>query len=232
MGSLVSTGIPLVDDFLQGGIPAGKITHVYGPAGSGKTTFALKLAASIAKQNFKVVYIDSGNQFDSERLRQICGDTFTRVSKNIMVIQPNTFFEQSEVIDRLEPFLGKDVQLIIVDALTALYRRSLTKDKERTVVYHQELNRQIAVLLDSAKHHNIPLVLTNQVTAKPEVSDVVPVAPSILRHWEHISICLESETPNAMGVRLGTVAVGDQSLTVRLIIDKKGLQQTEPSTTE
>jgi RecA/RadA recombinase len=232
MGNLVSTGIPLLDDFLQGGIPAGKITHVYGPAGSGKTTFALKLAASVAQENFKVLFIDSGNQFDSERLRQICGDTFTLASKNIMVIQPKTFLEQSEVIDRLEPFLGNDVRLIIVDALTALYRRSLTKDKERTVVYHQELNRQIAVLLDSAKHHDIPLVLTNQVTAKPEVSDVVPVAPSILRHWEHISISLELEKPTTMGMRLLTVVLGDQSLTVRLIIDKKGLLAAEPSTTE
>ena len=232
MESFVPTGISEVDNFLQGGIPNGKITHVYGPAGSGKTTFVLKLAASVAKQKSKVLYIDSGNQFDSERLRQICGDKFPIVSKNIMVIHPEDFLEQSEVIDRLEPFLGKDVKLIIVDTLTALYRRSLTKDKERTVVYHQELNRQIAVLLDSSIHHKIPLVLINQVTAKPEIQDVIPVAPSILRYWEHISICLEPENKNKMGVRLLTVSKEDQSITVRLIIDKEGLLPTEPDTSE
>jgi len=232
MEDLVSTGIPLVDDFLHGGIPPGKVTHVYGSAGSGKTTFALKLAASVAQLNLKVLYIDSGNQFSSERLRQLCGNTFNLASKNIIVIQPKTFLEQSEVIDRLEPFLGKDVQLVIVDAITALYRRGLTKDKERTVIYHQELNRQIAVLLDSAVHHQIPLVLTNQVTAKPDVPEAVPAAPSILRYWEHISICLESEPRSTMGIRLLTVSQGDRSLTVRLIIDEKGLLPSEPSKTE
>ncbi len=230
--NLLPTGIHPLDDFLRGGIPFGKVTHVYGVAGSGKTTLVLQLAVVVANQGSKVVYIDSGRQFSSERLQQMCGTNFEPVGSNIIVIQPQTFFEQSEIIDRLELFVRKDVHLVVVDSLTSLYRKALTKDKERTVVYHQELNRQIAVLLDLAAHHKIPLVLTNQVTEKPDTPATIPVAPSILRYWEYLSIHLELESKPPIGVRQLTLTKGEEKFTIKLIITDKGLLPYEPDTTE
>ena len=58
--SAVSTGSLTLDFALGiGGIPRGRITEIYGPESSGKTTIALHVIAEVQKQGGAAAFIDA-----------------------------------------------------------------------------------------------------------------------------------------------------------------------------
>ena len=67
----IPAGSELMDSMLDGGYDSDIITTIYGPAGSGKTNLCLLAAISIARQNKKVIYIDTEGGFSVSRLDQL-----------------------------------------------------------------------------------------------------------------------------------------------------------------
>ena len=54
----ISTGSVVLDSITGGGIPVGRITEIYGPNSSGKTTFALSSIAEVQKNGGRALFID------------------------------------------------------------------------------------------------------------------------------------------------------------------------------
>ncbi len=95
----VALGCRALDDLLGGGVEEGCITLLHGEAGSGKTNFCLQLARNVVRAGRKVIYIDTEG-VSLERLRQICGDDFEVVAKNILFSEPYSFEEQENLIEK------------------------------------------------------------------------------------------------------------------------------------
>lgn len=62
--NLFKVDIPGLNYIMGGGLPRGQIIHIYGPEGSGKTTLAMHIMASIQKQGGRVYCLDSENSMD------------------------------------------------------------------------------------------------------------------------------------------------------------------------
>jgi len=62
----VSTGIPQVDDLLQGGLPIGAISEITGPECSGRTTLAMSLLAGLTQAGQVCAWIDVSDSLDIE----------------------------------------------------------------------------------------------------------------------------------------------------------------------
>jgi recombination protein RecA len=60
------TGIEVVDELLEGGLPLGAITEVVGPVCSGRTTFALSFLAGMTRARKVCAWIDVTDEFDPE----------------------------------------------------------------------------------------------------------------------------------------------------------------------
>jgi recombination protein RecA len=60
------TGIQVVDELLDGGLPLGAITEVVGPVCSGRTTFALSFLAAMTRARKVCAWIDVSDEFDPE----------------------------------------------------------------------------------------------------------------------------------------------------------------------
>jgi len=58
----ISTGSIVVDSIIGGGLPAGRITEIFGPYSSGKTTFALTSIANVQKQGGSALFLDLESQ--------------------------------------------------------------------------------------------------------------------------------------------------------------------------
>src|SRR5947199_9256051 len=95
----VAMGCRALDDLPGGGVEEGCITLLHGEAGSGKTNFCLQLARNVVRGGHKVIYIDTEG-VSLERLRQICGDDFEVVAKNILFSEPYSFEEQEKFIEK------------------------------------------------------------------------------------------------------------------------------------
>lgn len=187
MVALLTTGCERLDELLSGGLPIGHISHIYGPAGTGKTTFALQCSANLALNGWKIIFVDTENSFSVERLEQISGDAFQSVMKKIILFRLSSFVEQSELIDILDEITDKEVRLIIFDTITGLYRTELLKHRNTHILQH-ELNRQLAFLFNISRQKNISVLLINQVKAVFDEENLEAVASNIVNWWASVVI--------------------------------------------
>ena len=142
-----------IDDLLGGGFEKGVITQIFGPPSSGKSNIALSLAVNVAKNNRKVIYIDTEGGISIDRIKQISGPYFSNVANNIMVFEPTTFLQQTENLRSIDVWLKKhheEVDLIVLDSAVALYR----VDDMKSYKLSKELRKQIQLLSNIVCKYN------------------------------------------------------------------------------
>jgi len=191
----VSAGSYDLNKWLFGGYEKDIISVLYGGPGTGKTNFCLLAAVSQAKKGNKVIFVDTEGGFSVERVKQICGDSFDVVLKNILLLKPTDFSEQRKVFDKLYTHLKKEASLIIVDGMAILYRLdlALAKNDENLVrEINTELARQMKILAEIARKRNMPVLVTNQVYKWDERQRMV--GGDILRYWAKCLIELENNS--------------------------------------
>jgi len=96
-----------------GGIPRGRITEIFGPESSGKTTLALHVAANAQKAGGVAAYIDAEHALDVEYAKKLGVDV-----ENLLVSQPDTGEEGLEICEILVRSGAVDV--IVIDSVAAL----------------------------------------------------------------------------------------------------------------
>ena len=96
-----------------GGIPRGRITEIYGPEASGKTTLALHVAASAQQRGGVAAYIDAEHALDVAYAKKLGVDV-----DNLLVSQPGTGEEALEIAEILVRSGAVDV--IVIDSVAAL----------------------------------------------------------------------------------------------------------------
>ncbi len=110
----ISTGSISLDAALGiGGIPRGRITEVYGPESSGKTTLALHIVAEAQKSGGYAAFIDAEHAMDPEYAKKLGVDT-----DNLLISQPDTGEQALDITDTLVRSGALDV--IVIDSVAAL----------------------------------------------------------------------------------------------------------------
>jgi recombination protein RecA len=113
-----STGAISVDVALGiGGIPRGRITEIYGPESSGKTTLALHVIAEAQKTGGVAAFIDAEHALDPIYAKRLGVDT-----DNLLVSQPDDGEQALEITERL--VRSNAVDAIVIDSVAALVPRS------------------------------------------------------------------------------------------------------------
>src|SRR5688572_7519213 len=68
----IKTGFTLLDEALGvGGIPKGRITEIFGPEASGKTTLGLKAIAAVQREDGVAAFIDAEHSLDPRYAREM-----------------------------------------------------------------------------------------------------------------------------------------------------------------
>ncbi len=96
-----------------GGIPRGRITEIYGPESSGKTTLCLHVVANAQKAGGVAAYIDAEHALDMEYARKLGVDVDA-----LLISQPDTGEQGLEICDILVRSGAVDV--IVIDSVAAL----------------------------------------------------------------------------------------------------------------
>lgn len=114
----ISTGSIMVDYALGvNGIPRGRITEIYGPEASGKTTLALQVIAQAQKAGGYAAFIDAEHAFDPKYARNLGINT-----DELLVSQPDSGEQALEITETLIRSGALDV--IVVDSVAALVPRA------------------------------------------------------------------------------------------------------------
>jgi RecA/RadA recombinase len=187
------SGCKCIDNNVGGGILPETVTLIYGEPETGKTTLVMQFAADCAKQNLKVLFVDCDNSFSAKRLSQVSPEKFDEIAERIILLKPKDFREQTAVIDRIQDYLTKTFGLIVIDTFTSLYGARVSEFSGKAFSVNRELNRQIAILAQTAKIQKIPVIITSQVRSvfDEESSSVRPVATRVLKFWADTIIALK-----------------------------------------
>ncbi|PIE58239.1 MAG: recombinase RecA [Desulfobulbus propionicus] len=114
----IPTGILSVDLALGiGGFPRGRITEVYGPESSGKTTLALHVIAQAQRMGGNAAFIDAEHALDTSYAERLGVDV-----DNLLISQPDFGEQALEITEILMRSGGLDV--IVIDSVAALVPRA------------------------------------------------------------------------------------------------------------
>jgi len=113
----VSTGCISLDHAIGvGGLPKGRITEIYGPESSGKTTVCLHVIAEAQKKGGLAAFVDTEHAVDINYAQRLGVDL-----NNLLLSQPEFGEQALEIVESLVRSGAIDV--IIVDSVAALTPR-------------------------------------------------------------------------------------------------------------
>ncbi len=110
----IGTGALSLDIALGGaGIPRGRVTELFGPESSGKTTLALHVIASAQKAGGVAAFIDAEHALDTTWAKRLGVDV-----SSLLVSQPDTGEQALDIAEML--IASNSVDVIVIDSVAAL----------------------------------------------------------------------------------------------------------------
>jgi recombination protein RecA len=145
-----------------GGIPRGRITEIFGPESSGKTTVCQHVLAEAQKLGGVVAFIDVEHALDPQYARN-CGVDVD----NLLVSQPDTGEQALEITETLIRSGGIDC--VVVDSVAALVPRAEIEGEmgdSFVGIQARLMSQALRKLTGIVSRSNTALVFTNQLREK------------------------------------------------------------------
>jgi len=160
---VVPTGSIALDLALGvGGVPRGRITEIFGPESSGKTTLCYHIAANAQRAGGIVAFIDAEHALDPTYARNVGLNV-----DELLVSQPDTGEQALEIAETLIRSNGVDV--VIIDSVAALVPRAEIEGEmgDSFVGLQARLMSQaLRKLTGAINRSNTALIFTNQLREK------------------------------------------------------------------
>jgi recombination protein RecA len=160
---VVPTGSLALDIALGvGGVPRGRITEVYGPEGSGKTTICQHIVAEVQKLGGIAAFIDMEHALDP-RYAAECGVDID----SLYISQPDTGEQALEIAEALVRSGAVDV--IVIDSVAALVPRAEIEGEmgdSHPGLQARLMSQALRKLSGVIKQSNTVMIFTNQLRMK------------------------------------------------------------------
>ena len=197
----ISTGSISLDAAIGiGGIPRGRVTEIYGPESSGKTTLALHVVAEAQKNYGYAAFIDAEHAMDPEYAKKLGVDI-----ENLLISQPDTGEQALDITETLVRSGALDV--IIIDSVAALVPKAeLDGEMGDTHVGLQArlMSQALRKLTGTVSKSKTSVVFINQIRHKIGVmfgSPATTTGGNALKYYSSIRLDIR---------RLGQIKEGDQ----------------------
>ena len=178
------------------------ISLVYGAPATGKSTLCFQL---IANNPGKVIFIDTENSFNIERIQQM--NPLLDLS-NLILIKATRYSEQYTAVKKLAKV--QNLSLVIIDSFTHYYRRKL----QEKVVIQPPTVRMLKMLRDL----KVPVILTSQVYSMD--GKVSPVGSDLFRRYASYRIRLDYDKD----YEKRDLIIEGEGVSIPFIIDDSGLK--------
>jgi len=145
-----------------GGIPRGRVTEIYGPEASGKTTLAQHIVAEAQKMGGVAAFIDMEHALDPTYAR-MCGVDID----NLYIAQPDTGEQALEIAEAL--IRSGAVDVVIIDSVAALVPRAEIEGDMGDAhmgLQARLMSQALRKLSGAIKQSNTSMIFTNQLRMK------------------------------------------------------------------
>ncbi len=159
----ISTGGLSLDIALGiGGVPRGRITEIYGPEGSGKTTICQHIMAEAQKQGGTAAMIDVEHALDPS-YAELCGVNVD----DLYISQPDTGEEALEIAEAM--IRSGAIDVLVVDSVAALVPRAEIEGEmgdSHPGLQARLMSQALRKLSGAIKQSNAAVIFTNQLRQK------------------------------------------------------------------
>ena len=145
-----------------GGVPRGRITEIYGPEGSGKTTLAQHIAAEAQRMGGIAAFIDMEHALDPAYAAR-CGVDVD----NLYISQPDTGEQALEIGEAL--IRSGAVDVVVIDSVAALVPRAEIEGEmgdSHPGLQARLMSQALRKLSGAIKQSNAAIIFTNQLRHK------------------------------------------------------------------
>ena len=145
-----------------GGVPRGRVTEIYGPESSGKTTFCLHVVAEAQKRGGICAFVDMEHALDPSYAERIGVDL-----DRLFVSQPDTGEQALEITETLVRSGALDI--IVVDSVAALVPRAEIEGEmgdSHVGLQARLMSQALRKLAGAIKQSNVAVLFTNQLREK------------------------------------------------------------------
>ncbi len=160
---VISTGAISLDAALGiGGIPRGRVTEVYGPESSGKTTLCLHIIAEAQRLGGICAFIDAEHALDVGYAKKLGVDT-----NNLLLSQPEFGEQALEIVETLVRSGALDV--IVIDSVAALTPRAEIEGEmgdPSMGVQARLMSQALRKLASAISKSKTSVIFTNQLRMK------------------------------------------------------------------
>lgn len=158
----IPTGSLSLDLALGGGIPKGRITEIYGPESSGKTTLTLHIIAEAQKMGGQAAFIDAEHALDPEYAKKIGVDI-----ENLLISQPDSGEQALEITETL--VRSNAVDVIIIDSVAALTPRAEIEGEmgdSHMGLQARLMSQALRKLTAAVSKSHVAIIFINQIRMK------------------------------------------------------------------
>ena len=159
----VSTGSLGLDIALGiGGLPRGRVTEIYGPESSGKTTLSLSVIAQVQKLGGAAAFIDAEHALDPLYARKLGVNI-----DDLLVSQPDSGEQALEIADMLVRSGGVDI--VVIDSVAALTPKAEIEGEmgdSHMGLQARLMSQALRKLTANIKRSNTMVVFINQIRMK------------------------------------------------------------------
>ena len=159
----ISTGAINLDAAIGiGGMPRGRMSEIYGPESSGKTTLCLHVIASAQRKGGIAAFIDVEHALDVGYARRLGVDV-----DNLLVSQPDTGEQALEITEVL--IRSNAVDVVVVDSVAALVPRAEIEGEmgdSHVGLQARLMSQALRKLTGAVSRSNTAVIFTNQIREK------------------------------------------------------------------
>ncbi|MFO7588238.1 MAG: recombinase RecA [Gemmatimonadota bacterium] len=145
-----------------GGIPRGRVTEIFGPESSGKTTLTLHVIANAQREGGVAAFVDAEHALDVQYAERLGVDV-----ENLLVSQPDTGEQALEIAEVLVRSGALDV--VVIDSVAALVPRAEIEGEmgdSHVGLQARLMSQALRKLTGAIGRSRAAVIFTNQIREK------------------------------------------------------------------
>jgi recombination protein RecA len=159
----ISTGGVSLDLALGGqGVPRGRISEIFGPESSGKTTLCLHVIANAQKAGGVCAFVDAEHAFDASYAKKLGVNL-----DELLVSQPDTGEQALEIAETL--IRSNAIDVVVVDSVAALVPKAEIEGEmgdSHVGLQARLMSQALRKLSGAIRQSNAVMIFTNQIRMK------------------------------------------------------------------
>ncbi|WP_162511807.1 recombinase RecA [Dictyobacter aurantiacus] len=145
-----------------GGVPRGRVTEIYGPESSGKTTLCLHIIANAQRAGGFAAFVDAEHALDPSYAAKLGVDT-----ANLLISQPDNGEQALEIVDSL--VRSNAIDVVVVDSVAALTPRAEIEGEmgdSHVGLQARLMSHALRKLTGAINNSHTTVIFTNQLREK------------------------------------------------------------------